>query len=91
MTELKNVTSFDDFMKNKPNIISTLCLNEIIYNCVPLSNPSIMKTNTYYLHDTEYKEFNYDSDVKIKLDPNIIYIMAVNNYNHYHAIKLLII
>ena len=43
-----------------------------------------MKTNTYYLHDTEYKEFNSDSDVKIKLDPNIIYIMAVNNYNHYH-------
>lgn len=82
MTELKNVTSFDDFMKNKPNIISTLCLNEIIYNCVPLSNPSIMKTNTYYLHDNTYKDF--DSDVKIKLDPNIIYIMAVNKFNHYH-------
>lgn len=84
--EIKNVTSFDDYMKNKPNIITALCFNEIIYNCVPLSNPSIMKTNTYYLHDNTYKEFDSDSDsdVKIKLDPNIIYIMAVNKFNHYH-------
>ena len=48
MTELKNVTSFADFMKNKPNIISTLCLNEIIYNCVPLSNP-LYYENKYIL------------------------------------------
>ena len=79
----KNINNLNDYINNIPNITATLTLNDTIYNWVPLSNPTIIKTDTYYLDSNKYKEFNTKTDKKIKLDPNVIYIIVVNGFTQY--------
>jgi len=81
------IASLENYIKilTTPNIKTKLFMNEIIYNWVPLSNPSIIKTYTYYLDSNEYKNWNIEAtDLLTDLDANIIYIVAMNKFNHYH-------